>query len=323
MNFLILSLLGMLLSFILVFFTMIPYIDALKRHNINQEVSEYALDEYKAKAKTPIMGGLLFVVIPVFVYLLINFRAIHDADTVMVLVSYSLFCLVGFLDDLLIILRRDNEGLSPKTKLIMEFVFVLLIFLAFRDSLSFQIDVPFINGGISLHWVLFLPLMILMYLGEANAVNFTDGMDGLCAGVSLIGLLGFAVFTYVGKAENLFILIACIIGGLVAYLCYNRYPAKIFMGDSGSLALGGLFAGLALATNKEIALLFIGGVFLIEMFCVCLQLSWVKLFKKRILPYTPIHYAFVIKGHKETTVVKGFYLAAIILTAIGIFIGLS
>ena len=269
------------------------------------------------------MGGLLFVVLPAMAYLMVNFKAIHDPLTMMVLLSYVLFCLVGFLDDVLIILRKDNVGLSPRTKLIMEFIFVLLIYFIFRKSIYCQIDIPFINGGLSMPWFIFLPLVILMYLGEANAVNFTDGMDGLCAGVSFIGLMGFGFITYKMGLYNLLILIACILGGLLAYLFYNWHPAKIFMGDSGSIALGGLFASLALATDKEIVLLFIGGVFLIEMFCVCLQLSCVKIFHKRIFSYTPIHYAFVLKGHKETSVVKGFYVVAAILAILGVIFGVN
>lgn len=323
MKFYYVSLIGLVLSFGLVYIIMKPFIHALKVRNINQEVSEYALDEYKAKAKTPIMGGLLFVIIPLIVYVLINFKSLNDSSILLVLTSYFLYCLVGFLDDILIILRKDNDGLSPKTKLLMELVFAILMFVVFNSTLSYNLYIPFIHKNINLNSIVYLAMIILMYLGEANAVNFTDGMDGLCAGVSLIGLIGFSILTIVSKQYNIFIFIICVVGGLIAYLCYNHFPAKIFMGDSGSLALGGLFASLALVTNKEIVLLIIGGVFLAEMFCVCLQLSCVKLFKRRIFSYTPIHYAFVLKGHKETTVVKGFYLVAIILMILGVIIGIN
>ena len=318
------SVICVLFSFFFVYVLMKPFIEALKRHNINQEVSEYALDEYKAKAKTPIMGGLLFVIIPVIVYVCLNFKKVfNDPSIGLVLTSFLLYCLVGFGDDILIILRKDNEGLSPKVKLILEFVFAILIFLLFKDVLSFNIYIPFIKTTIPLRWFVYLPIIIIMFLGEANAVNFTDGMDGLCAGVSLIGLIGFLILTYVNKQLDIFAFILCVCGGLIAYLCYNHFPAKIFMGDSGSLALGGLFASLGLVTNKEIALLIIGGVFFVEMFCVCLQLSCVKLFKRRIFSYTPIHYAFVLKGNKETKVVRGFYIVALILMIIGVLVGLN
>lgn len=322
MDFYLICILGLVLSFVLVYFLMIPYIDILKQHNINQEVSEYALDEYKAKAKTPIMGGLLFVLVPILVFLLINANALKETSLLIVLLSYFLFCLVGFLDDILIIVRKDNNGLSPRIKLIMEFVFISLLLIIFKDSLTYSVNIPFINGGLTFKWYIFIPLVVLMFLGEANAVNFTDGMDGLCAGVSIISLLGFVILLFVQKQYNLVIFVLCVIGGLLAYLKYNHFPAKIFMGDSGSLALGALFSSIALVSNNEIILLFIGGVFLIEMFCVCLQLSFVKLFKKRIFSYTPIHYAFVLKGHKETKVVHGFYLATLILTIIGVILGL-
>ncbi len=322
MDFYLIALLGLVLSFVVVFIIMPKYIRMLKLHNINQEVSEYALEEYKTKAKTPIMGGLLFVIVPIIVYLIINFKGIKDQNSLMVLLSFFLFCLVGFLDDLLIIIRKNNEGLSPKVKLIMEFFFAIIIFFIFRKNLSFDIYIPFVKDNIHLAWYIYLPLIILMYLGEANAVNFTDGMDGLCAGVSTISLLGFIVILFFKQQYNTFILVSCIIGGLLAYLHYNKYPAKIFMGDSGSLALGGLFSAIALTSNSEIILLLIGGTFLIEMFCVCLQLTCVKLFHKRVFAYTPIHYAFVLKGHKETKVVTNFYLLTLILTIIGVVVGL-
>lgn len=323
MDFYLIALIGLVLSFGITFVLYIPYIRMLKQHNINQEVSQYALDEYKAKGKTPIMGGLLFVVLPILAYLIVNTKGFKDSNTLLVLVSFILFCSVGFIDDLLIILRHDNEGLSPKIKLLMELTYTIIIFIIFRDVLSFTIYVPFIKTDIHLAWYIYLPLVILMYLGEANAVNFTDGMDGLSSGVSIIALIGYLVVLYFKAQYNTFILVTCIVGGLIAYLCYNRHPAKIFMGDSGSIALGALFSSIALITNSEIALLLIGGVFLAEMFCVCLQLSCVKLFHKRIFSYTPIHYAFVLKGQKETTVVKRFYLVALALTILGVIVGLN
>ena len=321
MNFYLAAILCFGLSLILTVAVMPLYIDLLKKKNISQEVSEYALEEYKQKAKTPIMGGLIFVVVPVIVYLTLNFRGFADKKALMVIVSYLLFCLVGFLDDYLIIIRKNNNGLSPRVKLIMEFIFTLAIYFIFRDVITNEIAIPFLNKSIKLG-ILFIPLMILIYLSEANAVNFTDGMDGLCAGVSFIALIAFVIISYKNGELNIALLILSIMGGLIGYLKYNHFPAKIFMGDSGSLALGALFASVAIVLHKEIALFFIGGVFVFEMFCVCLQLSSVKLFHKRVFRYTPIHYAFVLKGHKETRVVSMFYLLAFVVMLVGLFIGL-
>ena len=320
MDFYLIAFTGCLLSFLGVYLLMPPYIKMLKKHNFNQAVSEYALDEYKTKEKTPIMGGLLFVIVPCIVYLVINYSNIKDHLANMVVLSYVLFCLVGFSDDILIILRKNNEGLAPKIKLIMEFLFVILIFIIFKDSLSFKIDIPVIKTNIKMSWFIYLPFIILMFIGEANAVNFTDGMDGLCAGVSTISLCAYLFILILTTKYNIFIFVACVIGALLAYLIYNHFPAKVFMGDSGSLALGSLFSSIALATNSEFILLIIGGIFLIEMFCVCLQQIAVRLFKKRIFSYTPIHYAFVLKGHDEKVVVKRFYFLALILSILGIIL---
>ena len=319
MNFPIICAIGLLASFLLLALLMPLYIRILKNHKINQEVSEYALEEYKQKSKTPIMGGLLFVLLPLLVYLAIQHT--FDRKTLLVILSFVLFCLVGFLDDILIILRHDNNGLSPKVKLIMEFIFTGALCFFFRDVIYTGITIPFTNIGIDIRWF-YYPFMILLYLAEANAVNFTDGMDGLCAGVSVFGLIAFIILACAFKEYHIALLLFCIVGGLFGYLIYNHFPAKIFMGDSGSLALGGLFASLGVVLKSEIALFVIGGVFVWEMFCVVLQLSCVKLFHKRIFKYTPIHYAFVLGGMKETAVVRMFYIIALILAVLGTFIGL-
>ncbi|MDO5440179.1 MAG: phospho-N-acetylmuramoyl-pentapeptide-transferase [Erysipelotrichaceae bacterium] len=322
MNITLISILGFVLSVVITCIVMPCFIKALKKHNINQSVSEYALDSYKNKDKTPIMGGLIFVVVPIIVYLAINHSSLNDRAMLFIIFSYVLFCLVGFADDLMIILRHNNEGLSPRFKLILEIIIMIVLSFVFKDVLKCTIDIPFINGGVTLSPIIFIPFMILLFLAEANAVNFTDGMDGLCAGVSFIALTVFAIIAYIYKTFDLFILILCVLGGLLGYLFFNFHPAKIFMGDSGSLALGALFSSIAVVLNKEIALFFIGGVFVIEMFCVCLQLTSVKLFHKRVFSYTPIHYAFTLKGMKEVNVVLLFYAVGIILGVIGLFIGL-
>ena len=315
--------LGFLLSFITIFVLMPYYIKTLKNRQINQVTSDYALNEFKNKDKTPIMGGLLFVIIPIIIYIVVNPKGIIEQSTLFVVLSFILFCLIGFLDDILVIIRNNNEGLSPLTRIIMEFIFSVGLYFIFSKIIPCQITIPFINIGIQISPIIFIPFMSLLYMAEANAVNFTDGMDGLCAGVSFIGLISLLILTIVRNETSIAILIICILGGLLAYLHYNKYPAKIFMGDSGSLALGALFTSIALVLDNTIALFFIGGVFVIEMFCVVVQQISVRLFHKRVFSYTPIHYAFVLKGYKETKVVLMFYLLEAVLTIIGLIIGLN
>ena len=314
---------GFLFTLAAMILVMPVFIRYLKNRNISQVTSDYALEEFKKKEKTPIMGGLLFVIIPVIVTVLIRFPVLRNSRVLFVILSYLLYCSVGFIDDSLIIRSHSNDGLSPKTRLIMEFGYTLILFLLFRNVIPQQVTIPFTNVGIQLPWFIFLPFMILLYMAEANAVNFTDGMDGLCAGVSLIALIPFILFALIGHDTNLSLFLICIAAGLIGYLVFNHHPAKIFMGDSGSLALGALFSSLALLTDKTIALFVIGGVFVAEMFCVVVQQVSVRLFHKRVFTYTPIHYAFVIKGYKETKIVYAFYLLQFVLSIIGFLIGIN
>ena len=312
---------GFLISLFGVMFIMPLFIDVLKKRNISQTVSEYSLEEYKQKAKTPIMGGLLFVVIPSVVYIALDINGFLTHKMAFILLSYVLFCLVGFLDDLLIIIRKNNDGVSPLKKLIMEFIFTLVLYALFNDVITTYITIPFTNAVIDLG-ILYVPFMILLFLAEANAVNFTDGMDGLCAGVSFIGLLFLFIMCYTNSEYSICLLIICVLGGLLGYLKFNFHPAKIFMGDSGSLALGALFSAICVVINKEVALAVIGCVFVLEMACVVIQQVSVRAFHKRVFSYTPIHYAFSLKGYKEVKIVIGFYLVSFIFGLIGLFIGL-
>lgn len=316
-------LIGLSLSILLVTFVMPFYIKLLKSKNVNQITSEYALNEYKNKDKTPIMGGLIFVIVPVIVFFLLRPEGISDKRTLFIILSFVLFCIVGLSDDLIIIARNKNDGLSPITRLVMELAITIGLYFIFKDVIPNQITIPFVHIGIQFNPIFFIPFMSLLYMAEANAVNFTDGMDGLCAGVSAIGLVAFAIINVVRLEDNISLLIFCVIGGLIGYLFFNHHPAKIFMGDSGSLALGALFSSLAIMGDLTIALFIIGGVFVIEMFCVCLQQISVRLFHKKVFSYTPIHYSFVIKGYKEQKIVLCFYGLALILAVIGLIIGLN
>ena len=238
MNFYIICLIGLFLSALLVMIVMPSFIKALKNRNVNQVTSEYALDEFKSKEKTPIMGGLLFVVMPIIAYIIINSIGLGDKKVLFVILSFSLYCMVGLSDDVLIIVRNKNDGLSPITRLVMEFCIALVLFVGFRDVINCQITIPFTTIGISINPIIFIGFMALLYMAEANAVNFTDGMDGLCAGVSFISLIPFVIISIIRNDFNVAIFLFCVLGGLLAYLYFNHHPAKIFMGDSGSLTLG-------------------------------------------------------------------------------------
>ena len=308
------------LSLALVILIMPRFINLLKSLNYNQEVSEYALEEYKKKAATPIMGGLLFVVIPIIVALVVDYRIIFDPSALMIILSFVLFCLVGFIDDYIIIVQKNNNGLSPKLKMLMQLIFAFVLFVGFKNHIDTNVAIPLTNINIPLG-ILYGLFMVFVYAAESNAVNFTDGMDGLCAGVSFISLIPFLVFALIDREYYIATIITSVLGGLLAYLKFNFFPAKVFMGDSGSLALGALFTAIAIALERELLLVIVGGVFVWEMVCVCLQQFSVRVFHKRIFRYTPIHYAFVLRGMKEKRVVLMFYMIAFIFSIIGLMIG--
>ncbi len=292
----------------------------LKRINYNQVVSEYSLDEYKNKEKTPSMGGTLFVVFPIITTFILGNNVLSDLNVLIVTLAFLGYGLIGFVDDFIIIIQGDNKGLSPKMKLILQFVLSIIFFGLYFQNVDTSIDLLFIDFNLEIG-MLYAILVFVMFVGASNAVNITDGMDGLAGGTSFIALIPFLLFTTMIAPNNLSILLSGVLGALLGYLRFNFFPAKIFMGDTGALALGGLLAATAMVLKQELTLVIIGGVFVWEVFCVVVQISSVKLFKRRVFKYTPIHYSFIISGYREKAVVYGFYLLGIILAVIGFILG--
>jgi len=290
-----------------------------KQHN--QSVSEYALDSFKAKEKTPVMGGLLFVFIPVLLTLIFNGVALQDARFFIVFASYLMFALIGLWDDLKILYEKNNKGLSARFKFFLQVVFAVMIYLVFKSYVDTNIYIQPLNLSIDLG-VFYVLLMVVMLSGASNAVNITDGMDGLAGGTVSIALLGFLILMDRDLNSNLFFFTLSILVSLIAFLFFNKKPARIFMGDVGSLALGALLASLAIVLKQELTLLFLGIVFIYETLCVILQITWVKVFKKRLFKYTPIHYSFILSGWRESAVVYMFWIIGGIGLILGLWVGL-
>jgi len=300
-----------------------PYlIHYLKRLSLKQTISEYSLPEDQKKAGTPIMGGIMFIVVPVAVTLLCNPKSIGDPDMLVVLLAFAGYGLIGFTDDYLIAVKKNNDGLLPWQKFLMQLVLAVVFFLFYRSHAKLEVTIPFTN----IVWhlgIFYFILVVFMFTGASNAVNLTDGMDGLAAGCSVFAVIPFMVFAVMEKRLGLAIFTASLEGALLGYLYYNKKPAKVFMGDTGSLALGGVLAAMAMVTKRELALIFIGGIFVIETVCVLIQQISVRTVHKRVFVYTPIHYAFRIKGMNEVNVVRMFWLVEAVLAAIGLLIGLN
>ena len=314
-----------LISLGVVMLAMPELIEYLKKLSLKQTVSEYALEDDQKKAGTPIMGGILFIIVPVcvslFASLLSGINVLGDEKYLITIVAFVGYGLIGFVDDYLIAVRKNNDGLKPGQKFAMQVVLAIVVFLLYRYG-DLTISIPFTSIRFDMSWG-YAVLALFMFSGSSNAVNLTDGMDGLAAGVTIIALIPFLILSWMKDEFNLVMLILCLIGALFGYLYFNKKPARVFMGDTGSLALGGILAALAMVLKEEIALIFIAGVPVIETLCVLIQQISVRTFHKRVFIYTPIHYAFRIKGMREVNIVRMFWMAEALFALLGYFIALA
>lgn len=300
----------------------IPLLNQLKTGQI---VREDGPQTHLKKAGTPTMGGVFFVSVAVILALLgayFSNNILITPELIAVCLITLSYGLIGWIDDWQVLRRKSNKGISPRLKLILQLVlgggFSLWLF--WQDSVMVsQIHLP---GGLmlSLGW-LFIPLSIFVLAAESNATNLTDGVDGLAAGTGAIAFLGLAAILGLDN-PSLAIFCACMSGGCLGFLVHNHNPAQVFMGDTGSLALGGALAAVGLSSNNLWALFVISGVFFIESLSVIAQVSYYKATKgadgkgKRLFKMAPIHHHFELSGWRETQVVGVFYLANVFLVAI-------
>lgn len=310
--------LGLLIGFGIVFAAMPKWIEYLKSLSFKQTVSEYALEDDKKKAGTPIMGGVLFIIAPVVAMLILALKSMLNMQILIVILAFVGYGLIGFVDDYLIAVKKNNDGLSPLQKFLMQVFLAVVFFLIYQTNASLVVELPMV-GEINIGWGYFI-LVLFMFAGSSNAVNLTDGMDGLSSGVTIIALIPYVVICYLQQKFDLLIFVVSLIGALLGYLYYNKKPAKVFMGDTGSLALGGVLAALAMVTKTELLLIFIAGVPVIETLCVLIQQISVRTVHKKVFIYTPIHYAFRIKGMPEVNIVRMFYLVQLVFSILSIWI---
>jgi len=302
----------------------IPY---LKRLNLRQKINIFLEEKHKKKDGVPTMGGIIFIIptiITMIILLLMNKIEFSD-NLLIVLFVFIAYAILGFMDDILSIRKRRNKGLSVIQKLIGQLIISLVFFLIFINNdgqtilnihaLGIKIDMGFIYG--------FFILFVLV--ATSNAVNLTDGLDGLAGGLSLISFLTFGIIswgsTWVTGYSDIAIFCFILTGSLLGYLLYNTYPAKVIMGDTGSLALGGALASVAILTNHEITLVVVAGVFVIETLVCIIQLISGKYFGKRIFLMAPLHHHFEKLGWCETDIVKLFWTVGLILGMAAIAFG--
>ena len=309
------------ISLAVVFVLMPHFINYMKKLSVRQSISEYSLEEDQKKAGTPIMGGILFILVPIVVVLAATIGHWDNVDMWIVIISFLGYGLIGFTDDYLIAVKKNNDGLKPSMKFFMQLILAIVIFILFQRNTDLVLHIPFVDVDLNLGWGYFL-LIVIMFVSGSNAVNLTDGMDGLAAGCSVIALAAFGVIAYVRGKSNVLLLIIALIGALFGYLYYNKKPARVFMGDTGSLALGGFMAATAMVTKSELPFILIGGIFAVDTLTVIIQVLSVKIRHKRVFTYTPIHFAFRIKGMPERQVVHMFWLAEAVFAILGLIAAL-
>lgn len=293
---------------------LIPFLHKIK---FGQVEREEGLASHKAKGGTPTMGGIVFVLIPVLITLVLQPQSFFNTEMMIVILAYLGYALIGFIDDFIIVVRKNNEGLRPACKFALQSVLAVVFYFIYQSIAETTLHIPVLN----LTWdlgILYFGLIFIMFTAESNAVNFTDGLDGLCAGTGLIAIFPYIIFALVQEKTELALFLLAISGSLLGYLRFNLHPARIFMGDTGSLALGGLLAASAMILKQELLLVIIGGVFLAEMLSVVIQVAHYKRTKKRIFKMAPLHHHFEMCGYKETQVVIMFWCVGLICAVIGL-----
>ncbi len=291
------------------------FIEFLRKREFGQQIREDGPQGHHQKAGTPTMGGvIIFLAVSVPYLILTN----YEWRSLGVFAAAIACALLGFADDYTKLVKRRSLGLRARTKLVVTIAISLgLWFVAAHEAhLPSTLRLRFVDYQIDLGP--FYPLLIyLVVAGTTSAVNLTDGLDGLAAGCAAIVLLAYIGITFITGEYDLAMLAGCLVGGCIGFLWFNAFPATIFMGDTGSLGLGGAIAGMAVMTKTEILLILLGGIFVIEALSVAIQVISFQLTRKRIFLMAPIHHHFELRAWSETKIILRFWIVAAICCAIG------
>ncbi|MBH9579807.1 phospho-N-acetylmuramoyl-pentapeptide-transferase [Staphylococcus felis] len=301
-------------------------IPTLKRMKFGQSIREEGPQSHMKKTGTPTMGGLTFL-IGAIVTTMIASIFVEPASPLLLLLFVTIgFGLIGFIDDYIIVVKKNNQGLTSKQKLLAQIAIAVIFFIVSKGFNAFDfstdINIPFTEVHIPLSFA-YVIFIVFWQVGFSNAVNLTDGLDGLATGLSIIGFTMYAIMSFVLEQPAIGIFCIIMIAALAGFLPYNLNPAKVFMGDTGSLALGGIFATISIMLNQELSLLLIGLVFVLETLSVMIQVTSFKLTGKRVFKMSPLHHHFELVGWSEWKVVTVFWTVGLITGLIGLWIGVS
>ena len=310
---------ALMLGFILSIITGVILIPLLRKLHFGQSVSLTLGERHLKKNGTPTIGGLIFIIPTIVSLLLLWFRGSIEmtSNLMIVLFVFISYALLGLADDLLKIVFKNNKGLSIMFKLLMQTIIALVFFYIFiRNGGDPEIRISAINLYIYMGWTYGLFILFLL-VGSSNAVNITDGLDGLAGGLSAIAFLAYGLIawntTWLVGYQEIAIFCFVLIGSLLGFLVFNTHPAKVFMGDTGSLALGGSLAAIAILTRHELSLAVVGGVFVIETLSSLIQIISIRKFHKKIFKMAPLHHHFEKLGWEENDIVKMFWIIGLIL----------
>jgi phospho-N-acetylmuramoyl-pentapeptide-transferase len=302
------------------------FIEFLRRNEMGQPIREDGPEHHVVKQGTPVMGGLLMLLTATVAFLAVSKYTVPALAVLFVTLACGA---IGFLDDFIKLTHRRSLGLNGRWKLaLLALITVGVAYAARHQHLPTWVRIPVVEWKLELSWGWYV-LLFLMIAGAANGVNLTDGLDGLAAGTGIIALFSFTainVIAYIRSGPpghrfdtklDLAILGAALIGGTIGFLWYNAFPAEVFMGDTGSMAIGGALAAFAIFTKTEFLLLLIGGIFLIEALSVMIQVFTFKYLGRRVFLMTPIHHHFEMKAWSETKIMVRFWILTGILCATG------
>lgn len=285
-----------------------------------QAISIYLSEEHQKKKNTPTLGGI-GIILSLLLTSLFTFNSYLDLYFSMGVLLLCSYFSIGLIDDLLKIILKNYKGLSSLIRILLEILLSLVIYIILTNNYSIDLSIH-LNDQIYYYiGIPFIFIFIFIIVGSSNAVNLTDGLDGLSSGVYLIGLLPFSLFLIDVEQINLLYLLLMIYGATLGFISLNLHPARIFMGDSGSLPLGAFLGYISIICKKELLLVIIGGLFVFETLSVIIQVFIYKLTRKRIFKMAPFHHHLEKMGKKEYQIVMIFYIVAFTLSLVGLMIG--
>ncbi|MEC2053698.1 phospho-N-acetylmuramoyl-pentapeptide-transferase [Peribacillus psychrosaccharolyticus] len=298
------------------------FIPFLRRLKFGQSIRVEGPKSHQKKSGTPTMGGLVILLSVTLATLIMTYKFSEPSVEVYLLLFVMLgFGLLGFLDDFIKVVMKRNLGLTSMQKLIGQIVISVIFYFIYRTSDTFnsEISIPGTDIAFDTGWF-YMIIVIFWLVGFSNAVNLTDGLDGLVSGTSAIAFGAFAVLAWNLSQYDVAIFSVAVVGSVLGFLVFNAHPAKVFMGDTGSLALGGAIATIALLTKTELVLIIIGGVFVIETLSVILQVASFKTRGKRIFKMSPLHHHYELTGWSEWRVVTTFWTVGLLFAILGIYL---